>query len=57
MNMQNVTDQEIKKKYLETVEMYNKGENWNVRIVADELKCPASYVREVLAELEEKGEI
>lgn len=55
--MQNITDQEIKKKYLETVETYNKGENWNVRIVADELKCPASYVREVLAELEEKGEI
>ena len=52
-----VTDQQIKEKYLKTVSTYNKGENWNVRIVADELRCPASYVRDVLAELEDKGEI
>ena len=51
------TDEEIKKAYLKAVEQYHKGDNWNIRITADELKCPASYVRNVLAELYEKGEL
>lgn len=51
------TDEEIKKCFLSTVDKYNKGDNWNMRIVADELSCPISYIRNVLMELYEKGEL
>lgn len=56
--MSQPTDEEIKKVYLKTVENYgNRSDNWNMRITADELKCPISYVRNVLNELYEKGEL
>lgn len=52
------TDKEILDKFNSVSAEYGgKGDNWNLRITADELKCPISYVRNVLAELEEKGEI
>lgn len=50
-------DKTIKETYLKVQETYNKSDSWNLRIVADELKCPISYVRGVLSELSEKGEI
>ena len=34
-----------------------KAFEWHIRITADELNCPISYIRSVLAELESKGEI
>lgn len=34
-----------------------KSINWHLRIAADDLNCPISYVRSVLAELEEKGDL
>lgn len=44
--------------YLRAVNEYpTKGSAWHVRITADDLSCPASYIRKVLTELEEKGEI
>lgn len=52
------TDKEILDKFNSVSAEYGgKSDNWNLRITADELKCPISYVRNVLAELEEKGEI
>lgn len=52
------TDKEILDKFnAVSAEYGGKSDNWNLRITADELKCPISYVRNVLAELEEKGEI
>lgn len=51
------SDTEIKNEYLKTVELYNKGDNWNLRITADALNCPIDYVRNVLNELYEKGEL
>lgn len=50
-------DKKIKETYLKVCEEYGKGDNWNLRITADELSCPISYVRNVLAELDEKGEL
>lgn len=51
------TDKEIKEKFCEIEDMYGNSGNWNVRVTADELKCPADYVRKVLQELEDKGEL
>ncbi len=52
------TDKEILDKFNSVnAEYKGKGDNWNIRITSEELKCPISYVRNVLAELEEKGEI
>lgn len=51
------TDEEIKKTFYKVCGEYGKGDNWNLRITADELGCPISYVRNVLAELEAKGEL
>lgn len=50
-------DEKIKETFLKVEQDYGKGDNWNLRITADELKCPISYVRNVLQALEEKGEI
>lgn len=50
-------DEKILATFLKVQNEYGKGDNWNLRITADELNCPISYVRNVLAELEEKGEI
>lgn len=50
-------DNKIKDTYLKVAEEYSKGDNWNLRIVAEELGCPIDYVRRVLAELDEKGEL
>lgn len=55
--MKQPTDKEILNKFNEVAEKYNRGDNWNLRITADELGCPISYVRNVMAELEAKGEI
>ena len=55
--MKQPTDKEILNKFTSASAKYNKGANWTLRITADELGCPVSYVRTVLAELEEKGEI
>lgn len=55
--MSQPTDKEILNKFNEVTERYGKGDNWNLRITADELNCPVSYVRSVMAELEAKGEI
>lgn len=52
------SDRKIKEMYLRAVNEYpTKGSAWHVRITADDLSCPASYIRKVLTELEEKGEI
>lgn len=50
-------DSKIKETYYAVSDKYNKGDNWNLRIVAEELGCPIDYVRRVLAELDEKGEL
>lgn len=50
-------DDKIKETFLKISAEYGKGDNWNLRITADELNCPISYVRSVLGELEERGEI
>ena len=51
------SDQQIKETFLKIEKQYKKSDEWNIRITADELNCPISYVRNVLAELENKGEI
>lgn len=51
------TDEQIKETYLSVCDEYGKGDNWNLRITADQLQCPISYVRSVLAELDERGEL
>ena len=51
------TDEKIKETYLKVANEYDKSDNWNLRITADELGCPISYVRDVLAELDAKGEL
>lgn len=55
--MERPTDDKIKETFLKVSEQYNKSDNWNLRLTADELKCPISYIRSVLAELEAKGEL
>lgn len=34
---------------------YGKSDEWVLRVTADELSCPVSYVRNVLLEMDEKG--
>lgn len=51
-------DKEIIKKFVEVQDKYpDKSDNWNLRITADEMKCPISYIRSVLEEAYEKGDI
>ena len=51
------TDEQIKETYLSVCEEYGRGDNWNLRITADQLQCPISYIRNVLMELDSKGEL
>lgn len=56
--MQQPTDKQIKEAFQKVCDDYSdKSDNWILRITADELRCPISYVRNVLAELDEKGEL
>lgn len=51
-------DKKIIDTYLKTVETYSdKSVNWHLRITADELSCPIAYVRGVLEEASDRGEI
>lgn len=52
------TDEKIKETFLKTSDKYEgKSDEWLLRITADDLNCPISYVRNVLAELDNKGEL
>lgn len=55
--MQYPKDDKIKETFLKIEKQYKKSDEWHIRITADELNCPISYIRNVLAELENKGEI
>lgn len=55
--MQYPKDETIKNMFLKIEKQYQRSDEWHIRITADELDCPISYVRSVLAELESKGEI
>lgn len=57
MSKEMPTDEKIKETFQQVERMYSKGDNWSLRITADTLGCPVSYVREVLMHLEEKGEL
>lgn len=51
-------DKKIIDTYSKTAETYSdKSVNWHLRITADELNCPIAYVRGVLEEASDKGEI
>lgn len=51
------TDDKIKETFLKVSEDYAKGDNWAIRLTAEELSCPISYVRSVLEMLDSKGEL
>lgn len=51
-------DEEIINAFLKTEEEYpDKGINWHLRITADRLNAPLSYVRGVLEEASERNEV
>ena len=51
-------DEEIINAFLKTEEEYpDKGINWHLRITADRLNTPLSYVRGVLEEASERNEV
>lgn len=49
------TDEKIRKQFLKVSKEYGKSDEWALRITADELSCPISYIRNVLLEMDEKG--
>lgn len=55
--MQYPKDDKIRETFLKVEKEYRKSDAWHLRITADELNCPISYVRDVLMSLEEKGEL